>query len=150
MTTSNHALAGTLIALAVKEPAAAIPMAFASHFLLDSIPHYGHPGIGYKELIKQRRTFIFEGIGLLGLVFLIASGAWGWNLALLCAVMACLPDLEWPIWYVLYERRGKPVPRNPWTNFHKRIQLEYHGGVYVEIAIFAAGFALLLRMLTPA
>ncbi len=41
MTGFNHAVTGALIAGAVGNPFLAIPLAFASHFVLDAIPHFG-------------------------------------------------------------------------------------------------------------
>ncbi len=147
MTTSNHALAGTIIAVAVKQPEVALPLSFLSHFVLDSIPHYGHPGEGLKETLKHRRTLLIELFGLVGLLVLFLTGAWGVGFVFLCAFVACSPDLEWPLWYVLYERRGQPVPRNRWTIFHKRIQREYFWGIFVEIPLFIVGFAILAHIL---
>ncbi len=147
MTTSNHALAGTIIAVAVKQPEVALPLSFLSHFVLDSIPHYGHPGEGLQETLKHRRTLVIEILGLVGLVVLFMSGAWAASFVLLCAFVACSPDLEWPLWYALYERRGMAVPRNIWTNFHKRIQREYFWGIFVEVPIFIVGFTILLQIM---
>ncbi|MFZ1324307.1 MAG: hypothetical protein WAQ57_04090 [Candidatus Saccharimonadales bacterium] len=41
MHTVNHAAAGAGIALAVRQPLLALPLALASHFVLDALPHYG-------------------------------------------------------------------------------------------------------------
>jgi hypothetical protein len=40
MTATGHALIGTVIAAKVGNPALAIPIAFASHFLADALPHW--------------------------------------------------------------------------------------------------------------
>jgi hypothetical protein len=37
----NHTVFGSLIATTISEPAIALPLALASHFLMDAIPHYG-------------------------------------------------------------------------------------------------------------
>ena len=42
MTATNHALTGAAIAtLGKATPICAIPLAFASHFVCDSLPHFG-------------------------------------------------------------------------------------------------------------
>src|SRR5688572_12550977 len=106
MTTSNHILAGTLIALTIKEPLLALPLAFASHFVLDALPHYGYDGDGYGEALKHKLTYLMEFFGLAGLTLIYLSGAFGWNLALLAAFFAVSPDIEWPYRYFLFERKG--------------------------------------------
>jgi len=40
MTATGHAIIGTVIAAKVGNPALAIPIAFASHFLADALPHW--------------------------------------------------------------------------------------------------------------
>lgn len=39
---TNHALTGALIGLELPVPAA-VPVAFASHFFMDGLPHFGNP-----------------------------------------------------------------------------------------------------------
>jgi hypothetical protein len=41
MTGFNHGMAGAVIALTVKQPVLAVPLAFLSHFATDMIPHFG-------------------------------------------------------------------------------------------------------------
>jgi len=49
MLITNHVLAGSIIGLTVKEPSLAIIIAFASHFVMDMMPHFGYFGRkGYK------------------------------------------------------------------------------------------------------
>ena len=45
MTATNHALTGAALAMLIKRPELAIPAAFLSHFVLDSIPHYNPPNM---------------------------------------------------------------------------------------------------------
>lgn len=52
MTATNHALTGAVIALAIRKPELAIPLAFLSHFALDAIPHYNPPNTKARD--KER------------------------------------------------------------------------------------------------
>jgi hypothetical protein len=40
MTATGHAIIGTVIAAKIGNPALAVPIAFASHFLADALPHW--------------------------------------------------------------------------------------------------------------
>lgn len=144
MTAANHILTGSLIAFAVKQPAYAIPLSFASHFVLDSLPHFGWHEQGFGALLKHKLTYFVEFLGLLGIVFLAATGIFGWNLVTLCALIAVSPDLSWVYRYVFYERRHKKPPDTFLTTFHRRIQwCERPWGALVEIIFFVGFFALL-------
>ena len=145
MTTSNHILVGTLIAVTVKQPALVLPLAFASHFVLDSLPHYGYDGNGYGEALKYKTTFIMEVLGLFGIILLLSTGIYGLNLPTLAAVVAVSPDIEWPYRYFFFERRGLVPVDTPFTKFHKKIQwCERQWGIFVEVPFFIAGYILLL------
>src|SRR5438270_5495542 len=82
MTATNHAITGAAIALAVKKPELAIPLAFISHFALDAIPHYNPPGAirenftdfesGWSRKLANRSFwFIFIGDMLLLSIVLV-------------------------------------------------------------------------------
>jgi ABC-type enterochelin transport system permease subunit len=53
MTATGHALVGTVIAAKVGNPALAIPIALASHFLCDALPHWD-TGHGRENQTKNR------------------------------------------------------------------------------------------------
>ena len=40
MTATNHVATGVLIAVVVPDPWVALPLAFASHFVCDALPHF--------------------------------------------------------------------------------------------------------------
>lgn len=149
MTTSNHILAGTLIAVTVKEPALVIPLAFLSHFLLDAIPHYGYDGSGYEEAMKHKLTYLVEALGLIGIVLLLMTGLYGWNLALLASIIAVSPDIEWPYRYLFFERKHLEPPRTLLTDIHKKVQwCERAWGIIPEVLFFTGGYLLLLHLTT--
>jgi len=58
MTITNHILAGAIIGAVIKEPALALPIAFASHFVMDALPHFGYEGNkGYGEALKHKLSY---------------------------------------------------------------------------------------------
>lgn len=136
MTATNHAITGSAIALAVKEPLLALPLAFASHFVLDAIPHYGlEKLVGYTKHKKTFHRIIKTDAALLSafLIFLFVYNAP--FLTFVCAFVACSPDLAWVYRYSLQERFGKnePRPRNRFNTWHVNIQTHTMKGLYVEI-----------------
>lgn len=115
MTATNHTLAG--IAISVVLPGSIAPLAaFFSHFVLDSLPHFGkHPKL-------ELWTNAFKGYlvidGLLSVLALLA--AWlvldNWPLAVMCGMLAALPDVMWAV-------ENELKPRMQWAyTFHQKIQ----------------------------
>ncbi len=96
MTATGHALIGTVIAAKVGNPILAIPIAIASHFLADAIPHWD---TGYHRAQKSKRKFFIESamdvfLGFLlsyALIFLFFP-ATNLSYAFLIIIMAQLPD----------------------------------------------------------
>ena len=74
MTATGHAIIGTVIAAKVADPTLAIPLAIASHFLADAIPHWD---IATNRKTKTKANLILEAFSdvILGLVlsFLILT-----------------------------------------------------------------------------
>ena len=102
-------MTGAVISLAIKQPALALPLAFASHFLLDSLPHFGYPGhLGLGEALKHRITFVvlvLDSMALPIITFiLIRNSAW---LACVGALAAISPDFIWIYRFLVTEKRGK-------------------------------------------
>ncbi|MEK7517842.1 MAG: hypothetical protein AAB583_04795 [Patescibacteria group bacterium] len=67
MTATGHAIIGTVIAAKVADPGLAIPLAIASHFVADAIPHWD---IATNRKEKTRGTLILEAFSdvMLGIV----------------------------------------------------------------------------------
>lgn len=57
MTATAHALIGTVIAAKIGNPAFAVPIALASHFLVDSIPHWDS---SYHRRKKGKKQFFIK------------------------------------------------------------------------------------------
>jgi hypothetical protein len=70
VTASNHVVTGALIATAVAQPAAAIPLALASHFVLDALPHYGD--VNKSSWLNRNFKYILGIDLLLANLFLLA------------------------------------------------------------------------------
>lgn len=94
MTGINHVLTGSAIAIAVKQPLLAAPLAFASHFLLDVTPHFGGtPAYHYGH---KKFPYIMFADGLLCIiatVLLCSLAPMSAQLILLCILCAILPDI---------------------------------------------------------
>ena len=152
MTATNHALTGALIAVVVDQPLLAIPLALASHFVLDILPHFGvskNPKV--RNASKLFRRVTITDLLICGLIFLVAPLVYdnlGVSLIVLWACMfaAICPDLVWG--YRLYRehREKRRIPKSLFSLFHSNIQwgerpwglgVEVIWGVVVSIVIIA-------------
>jgi len=57
MTATGHAIIGTVIAAKIADPVLAAPLALASHFLADALPHWD---TGYHREQKSKRKFFIQ------------------------------------------------------------------------------------------
>ncbi|MBI2588951.1 hypothetical protein HYW35_01975 [Candidatus Saccharibacteria bacterium] len=138
MTVVNHAAAGAVIALVIKQPYLAVLLAFLSHFAMDGLPHFGYSG--YSEALKHRLTHLYIFLDLVGWFFLIwAMSGLPW-LPYIAAFAAVLPDILQSSYRATYyfwlEKRGKHFHRGPLSKFHRWIQWgHYPWGILIEIAV---------------
>jgi len=129
MTGLNHVLTGTAIAIAVKQPWLAAPLALVSHFVLDAIPHFDH------ELYRYGSKY-FTPIMASDAVISIASVFFVCWLTpalaltiLIGALFAILPDFLW-LYYYTHVR-----PQWWFFRFHSKIQwFERPPGALVELS----------------
>lgn len=144
MTITNHILTGAIIGLVVSNPVAAIVLAFASHFVLDALPHFGYAGRkGYAEALRHKLSYgvaIATAITTAAiLVFLALHGEW---FAIFTGLIAASPDAVGVYNWLGYEKHNKPQPtwlKLTHVKFHRAIQrCERPWGVIVEIAVFVA------------
>ena len=121
MTITNHVVMGGLVATFAHNPLIAIPVALASHFALDSLPHFDYPTQDPTKI----RFFIWLAIdaglaaSILTAIFILQPA--GASLILVCAIVAASPDLMWA--YYLVYKNGKN--RKNWpliVKFHSSIQ----------------------------
>jgi hypothetical protein len=138
MIATNHALSGSLIGALLPLPIA-VPVAFASHFVLDAMPHYGivhrqrNNSATYK-LIVFSDTFIALSIAAsAALLHKWRMEAFGW--------WAYSPDAFWVIYYFTHHRNLNLKPRSRFMRFHMRIQrYERPWGIAVDLMAAAAMF----------
>jgi hypothetical protein len=138
MTGFNHGITGAAIALAVKQPALAVPLAFLSHFAVDMIPHFG---LDEKELFGRRFNTILIADFLMAICLMVVlatifpSKMW---LIWSCMIAAASPDLMWA-YHRLYIEHLKKQPRRFGyaAKFHSKIQWSQTlPGVYAEALWF--------------
>jgi len=157
MRASIHALTGAALALAIRRPEAAIPAAFASHFLLDLIPHYNPPG-RIKQNFKNHEesySLAFENktfqyifaidmvlfVTVLILLPLITPAGLSPLTVFICAILGAAPDFQGGASFLL--RKSGLLPhknkdKDWFSRFHIACQLmERPWGIYVELVWLA-------------
>jgi len=144
MTATNHMLAGAVVATGIQQPLLIVPLAVASHFVLDMLPHFGiheddqarrnnHPLFHFVLIID-----VVMVVSLLALLPLILKGAISSWVLLLGMVMAWIPDAIW-IPRFFRSRRGQEITHNWMTKFHEKIQwFERPPGLVIELFWFVA------------
>ena len=145
MTFTNHLLTGAALAKFLPPPIA-IPLAFASHFILDALPHFGFKTI--EERMRHLGVFKIVVladvlIGALLMAWFIKSAHYFW---LVNGLIAYSPDLLWIYRFTIEEKFGKvkPTKGNHFIQFHREIQkYERLWGIAVELAYGLAMFALI-------
>lgn len=135
----NHALTGAAIGLSISNPLIAAPLAVASHFALDSVPHYDPPGteaerISAKRFIKQ--LVLDTSLCLLLVCILALTRPKDWLLACVCAFLAASPDLFWIPKFVQLKRTRKYKTSSLFLRFHKKIQWHTSPRLWVIEALY--------------
>ncbi len=135
MTATNHALTGSLIGLMVGSPWLAIPLAVASHFILDAIPHFDVSHKGHNSRALTIYLLVDATLVMILLGFLVTLQPASWVAAACGAIAATLPDLMWlPNYFRAH--KGRPLSEHKHiVLFHKNIQwFERPIGFAVEVA----------------
>lgn len=147
MTTTNHMLTGAVISVVVTQPILAIPLAVISHFIQDSLPHFGEIGVdkeGYFSPLKRTVIIVDILLSIIVLSWLLMHQPW---LAAVCAVAAVSPDFVWIYREAVIRLKVSIKPRNAFSRFHEQIQWgERPWGLIIEI-VFAFAMLQLLRSL---
>ncbi|MDB5164781.1 MAG: hypothetical protein JWL89_407, partial [Candidatus Saccharibacteria bacterium] len=128
----------------------AVPAALASHFVCDSLPHYGDRSKGEALLrTKGYRNYLITDASLcVALVSVLAvTRPEHWLLAAICAFVATSPDLVWLRHYLNAIRKKKWKPM--WfERFASDIQwFERPIGSVVEAAWLLSGLIVLSPLL---
>ena len=146
----NHALTGAIVGLTVHEPVVALPVALASHFVCDAIPHWGFdkPTPASLRSAAFKYSLMIDVILCFLLVLIIfINQPVGWVLAILCAFAATSPDLI-SIRQYRSALRHEPFKPNRYEKFASGIQwFEKPIGIYVEIVWLIAASSILTALL---
>ncbi|HTE22131.1 MAG TPA: hypothetical protein VK674_03745 [Candidatus Limnocylindria bacterium] len=151
MTVTNHILAGALIGMTVHNPIVAALLAFASHFVMDALPHFGYAGRkGYSEALKHKLSYGVAGFTLISSVaivgILMVNREW---FALMTGLVAASPDAVGLYNYLMYERRDQAAQGLSKLHIktHRAIQwCERPWGVLTELATSIALSSVLWRI----
>ncbi len=146
MLLTNHVLSGALIGALARRPLPAFAAGVASHFVLDTVPHWGKWG-SQREFL---RVAVPDGLVSLATMaaFAVASPS-DRRLAVLAGMTgAALPDLDKPanLWF-----GWSPFP-GAVDRFHSRIQHEAPHRGYLELSVagvFAVAALAALRRSGP-
>ncbi len=88
----NHGTVGALLGKFLPLPIA-LPLAIASHFILDSLPHYGLPHKTRDKSVFWKILFTVDFFATVGLaIFTITEHQYAW---LICGFIAVAPDFVW-------------------------------------------------------
>jgi hypothetical protein len=148
MTATNHALTGAVIALAVKQPALALPLAFLSHFVCDAIPHFDTEKDNKLAKIVIPLDLLLAVILILSFTFLLDTDIQPW-LLFGCMALATSPDIVWG-WRFYKLRNLRKIIEEPMlvtTRLHQRIQWsETRKGSFVEAPWFIVMLLFVLKL----
>ena len=100
MLVTPHALMGAAIGLRLKHPLRIIPVAVASHFLLDTVPHWQETLSPYRPTVATWiRIPIDLSLATLGVAWIARRGSW-------CFARTCASTKA--------RRRTRKIWRAPW------------------------------------
>lgn len=141
MLETPHVALGVAIAVAIPNPLISVPLAFASHFLLDMVPHWNpHINTEMKKYGRlTNRTLIIIGLDLalaLALTIFVGRNNIGVYLASFASI---LPDVaEGP--YFLFGLRSKYL--NAILRFQRSIQgnANIFWGLLTQVIVLVACF----------
>ena len=136
MTGFNHGITGAAIAIYVKNPYIAIPLSLVSHYIADTIPHFGFKlknvfSHQFNNFHKFDFLFSIFLMLVLGLLFPdIKFRIWA------CMIAAAIPDIIW--WFYRKSVKSWPLGLDKFTIIHYRINNRSHRDhFYFDIAWFA-------------
>ena len=142
MLITNHVLSGAVIGALSPDPLSAAARGFASHFVLDALPHFGLPE---EHLMKAAVPDGLLGLAAIGAITKATPS--GLRLRVLAGIFgACLPDMDKP-GQQFFGR--SPFPR--WMDVaHSAIQPEASHRLPIEVACAGAFSAALTSLLRAA
>lgn len=94
MLTTPHLLVGAAIGAQIGNPLVVVPVAGASHFVLDSVPHL-MGFIEVEDLDKKDVLFVLADVLLgVGILFLLSLNNPNWEILWIGAIAGMLPDFH--------------------------------------------------------
>ena len=133
MTGANHVATGAVIGASLAAPIA-LPVAVASHFVLDALPHFGDDTLP-KRSKRFLAIFVTDALLIVAITTaIVALKPHHWQLMLAGGVLAASPDLMWAPNFTRTLRQRKHKPQNRVMHWHHRIQREYAWGLITEVA----------------
>lgn len=111
MTATAHALVAGAIYRAIPNPALSIPLAFASHFIMDAVPHWDI-GTSWRSRSKFKTGVFAIAETVLGITvaYFLFSGKGDAGGLLATIVASELPDWMEAPWYIFFARHNKHEP----------------------------------------
>ena len=152
MLETPHVAVGAAIAVAIPNPFISIPLALASHLILDQVPHWNPHS--YTEVKNHGK--ISDNTRYLALVDVAAALAIGFFVAsrvmpdtyhavtiLLSCFASVAPDVSKAPYFLLGKRDGI---MKKWVDFERSLQVEtaFVPGMAIQFAIIAASLAWIL------
>jgi len=105
-----HVIAGAVVGVAVQNPIFSAPIAFATHLLLDSVPHWNYPVPKQKNFLSFWQSFGPDMVATVATSIGIIIWFWSfWPLVVWGIGWACLPDF-----LTLYQKT------KPWSRWLKK------------------------------
>lgn len=146
-------LTGAVLAVTLRNPLLVVPFALLSHFLLDTLPHFGVLASDTPErnshplFRKVLHTDIILAVLALIVLPILLHDVVHWFVVVLGMLAAWVPDTVW-ISHFIHDHKGWERKAPHWlTRFHQKIQwFEKPPGLITEIA-WLAGTGLLLTYL---
>jgi hypothetical protein len=146
MTGFNHGITGAVVAVVLKEPALVVPLAFMSHFVCDSLPHFGLSG---EKIFKPLFNGILVADFTIAVVLMVLLGFWFPDLKWVIwagMIAAASPDLMWA-YYEAKKAMKKPKKLGLLARFHAKIQWsQTTPGLIVEALWFGLMLFVLSRL----
>ena len=147
MTATNHVVTGALIATYLHNPWLVIPIAFASHFALDAIPHASFPATDNKEHLRFLMILAVDmAVAASILMSLLVLQPPNFVLLIACGVAAASPDLMW-LYYIIIKKSREKEKWPAIAKFHARIQKESPRFIVIEVVWFIVAGGLLVTRL---
>ena len=139
MLVTNHVLSGAIIGAVSPGPVSAFAAGVVSHFLLDTVPHWGD--VDFDEMVP---IGVRDGLtGLAAMALLHRATPPGRRLRVLAGMSgAAFPDLDKPS-QLFFGRSPFPAA---WDDFHVRIQREDQDRMPQELVVGATLLAAALAV----